>query len=107
MSDRSDHGQSPRWQGRLIYHFSPQAFGTVRRLLEEQCGAVLETSFVDPLGDSATFEFRVDGALLTLDYDHWQSFSLLSAGPTGRAVLQSLRALLDAGEYPVLEESEF
>jgi hypothetical protein len=50
--------------------------------------------------------FRVSGALLTLDFDHWEHFVMLSAGRQDVGVLQSLRAKFDAGEYPVLEESE-
>jgi hypothetical protein len=51
-------------------------------------------------------EIRVNGALLTLDYDHWETFTSLSAGPLGRGALESLREFLDAGEYPILQESE-
>jgi hypothetical protein len=99
--------QSSRSQGRLIYHFAPEAFGALRRFLVEQYGGSVESSLIDPLGDFATIELRVNGALLTLDFDHWDPFTLLSAGPQGRDVLQSLRPALDAAQYPVLEESEF
>jgi hypothetical protein len=52
-------------------------------------------------------EFSLSGALLTLESDTYDNCTLLSVGPKGRAVLESLRPLLDASEYPVIEESEF
>jgi hypothetical protein len=55
---------------RLIFHFAPEAFGSLRRFLEGECCGVLESHLVDPLGDFATLNFRVNGALLTLDFDH-------------------------------------
>ena len=97
---------SSRSQAGLVYHFSPEAFGALRRLLAGQCGGTLETGVVDSLGDAATATFRVRGARLTLEYDHWDGFVSLRADAQGRGVLQSLRARLDASEYPVLEESD-
>ena len=99
--------QSSRAQGRLIYRFAFKAFRSLVRLLEGQGGAMAKDRLVDPLGDFASVDFSLRGALLTLDYDTYDNYTLLSAGPRGRAVLEGLRPLLDAGEYPVLEESEF
>ena len=99
-------GPSSLPKGRFIYQFSPKAFGSLRHILEGDCGGVLKTSVVDPLGDAASLTFLVNGVLLTLDYDHWESFVLLHASAHDRGVLQSLRARFDAGEYPVLNERE-
>jgi hypothetical protein len=98
--------QSSHAQGRLIYRFAFEAFPSVARLLQSQCGAVETDRRADPLA-SATVEFALHGALLTLDCDTYDNWTLLSAGPKGRAVLEALRPLLDASAYPVVEESEF
>ena len=53
--------------------------------------------------DWATLEFKVSGAVITLDRDSYDGFTSVSAGPRGRAVLESLRPLLDTPDHPILE----
>jgi hypothetical protein len=86
----------------LIFHFAFEAFKSLRALLEITCAGTEVGSLVDM--DWATLEFKVSGAVITLDRDSYDGFTSVSAGPRGRAVLESLRPLLDTPDHPILKQ---
>ena len=88
--------------GGLIFRFAFEAFKPLRALLETTCAGTEVYRLVDM--DWATLDFKVRGAVVTLDRDIYDGFTLVSAGSRGRAVLESLRPLLDTPDHPILEQ---
>jgi hypothetical protein len=88
--------------GGLIFQFAFEAFRPLRAVLEEsveatEVGRVLDMDWVQ-------LEYKVRGALITLERDIWDGSTTVSAGARGRVVLESLRSVLDRPEHPVLEQ---
>ena len=91
---------------KLEYVFANAAFHPLAAVLREKCGATLVEDLTDPLGDTAYWDFKVKGQVLTLHYHYAIGTTLFNASPEGCEVLESLRPLLDVPAYPILQVIE-
>jgi hypothetical protein len=92
-----------RVQGRPRFTFAFEAFRPLVAVLTAVADGPPRPQLADPLGDWAYVDFTVRGVVLTLEYDNWEG-TTLSAPPGQHAVLESLRAILDAEDHPILDE---